>query len=55
VAGENSAYFKLLPLYQRAMLEGKLSGERFDGFWANIGTPEQLRDAFIPSPARGRG
>ena len=45
VAGETATHFKLLPLYQRAMREGKLSGERFDGFWANIGTPEQLREA----------
>jgi NDP-sugar pyrophosphorylase family protein len=27
------------------MREGKLSGERFDGYWTNIGTPEQLGDA----------
>ena len=45
VAGETATYFKLLPLYQRAMREQKLSGERFDGFWMNIGTPEQLREA----------
>ena len=42
VAGETEKYFKLLPLFQRAMRGGKLSGERFDGFWANVGTPEQL-------------
>ena len=45
VAGETATYFKLLPLYQRAMREQKLSGERFDGFWMNIGTPEQMREA----------
>ena len=45
VAGETATHFKLLPLYQRAMREGTLSGERYGGFWANIGTPEQLRDA----------
>jgi N-acetyl-alpha-D-muramate 1-phosphate uridylyltransferase len=45
IAGESATYFKLLPLYQRAMRDRKLSGERFDGFWTNIGTPEQLRDA----------
>lgn len=44
VASETTTYFKLLPLYQRAMRDGKLSGERFDGFWTNIGTPEQLRE-----------
>ncbi len=44
IASEGATYFKLLPLYQRAMRNGKLSGERFDGSWANIGTPEQLRE-----------
>ena len=44
IASEGATYFKLLPLYQRAMRKGKLSGERFDGSWANIGTPEQLRE-----------
>jgi MurNAc alpha-1-phosphate uridylyltransferase len=54
IASEGATYFKLLPLYQRAMRDAKLSGERFDGGWTNIGTPEQLR-ALFPSPARGRG
>ena len=45
VAGETATYFKLLPHFQCAMREGKLAGERFDGFWMNIGTPKQLRDA----------
>ena len=44
VAAEAATYFKLLPHFQRAMCDAKLSGERFDGFWVNIGTPEQLRD-----------
>jgi NDP-sugar pyrophosphorylase family protein len=26
------------------MRDAKLSGERFDGFWVNIGTPEQLHE-----------
>jgi len=43
VAGETAACFKLLPMYQRAMREGRLAGERYDGWWRNIGTPEQLR------------
>lgn len=50
VAGETATHFKLLPLYQRAMREGTLSGERYDGFWANIGTPRQLREADSRSP-----
>jgi MurNAc alpha-1-phosphate uridylyltransferase len=44
VAGEPDAAFKLLPLFQRAMRERKLGGERFDGYWRNVGTPEQLRE-----------
>jgi MurNAc alpha-1-phosphate uridylyltransferase len=43
VAGETAARFKLLPMYKRAMREGRLAGERYDGCWLNIGTPEQLR------------
>jgi MurNAc alpha-1-phosphate uridylyltransferase len=45
VAGESANAFKLLPHFQRAMQHGKLSGERFDGRWINVGTPDQLRDA----------
>ncbi|HEY6986269.1 MAG TPA: nucleotidyltransferase family protein [Rhodanobacteraceae bacterium] len=45
VGGEKETSFKLLPLYQRAMRDRKLSGEKFDGFWVNIGTPEQRREA----------
>jgi MurNAc alpha-1-phosphate uridylyltransferase len=57
IAGETATYFKLLPLYQRAMRDGKLSGERYDGFWMNVGTPDQLRElaSLSPSPACGRG
>lgn len=45
VASEPNERFKLLPMYQRAMREGKLGGERFEGFWRNIGTPQQLAEA----------
>jgi N-acetyl-alpha-D-muramate 1-phosphate uridylyltransferase len=45
VASEPAAYFKLLPHFQRAMRERKLDGERFDGYWVNIGTPAQLAAA----------
>jgi MurNAc alpha-1-phosphate uridylyltransferase len=55
IASESATYFKLLPLYQRAMRDRKLSGERFDGYWANIGTPEQLRTAISPLPLAGEG
>ena len=45
VAGEADGRFKLLPMYQRAMREGRLTGERHDGFWRNLGTPAQLAEA----------
>ncbi len=44
VAGETAERFKLLPIYQSAMRAGKLCGERYAGFWMNIGTPDQLRE-----------
>lgn len=43
-AGEPDGRFKLLPIYQRAMRSGQLSGERYEGFWHNIGTPQQLAE-----------
>lgn len=36
--------FALLPLYRRAMRDEQLTGERYDGFWRNIGTPQQLAE-----------
>ena len=45
VAAETAARFKLLPMYQRAMHGRRLTGERYDGFWANLGTPAQLAEA----------
>ena len=47
VANEPSERFKLLPMYQRAMRERRLPGERFDGFWHNVGTPQQLAEADV--------
>ena len=56
VAGEPTTYFKLLPLYQRAMRDEKLTGERFDGYWTNVGTPQQLGEACLsPLPRAGEG
>lgn len=58
VAGEADRCFKLLPIYQRAMRAGQLSGERHDGFWRNLGTPAQLAELdealrADASPAKG--
>ncbi len=33
---------KLLPYLQRWIAEGRVSGARFDGRWANVGTPDDL-------------
>ncbi|HVI54963.1 MAG TPA: nucleotidyltransferase family protein [Luteibacter sp.] len=42
VEDEIAGRFKLLPMYRRAMAAGRLSGEKYDGFWRNVGTPAQL-------------
>ncbi|NOT84888.1 MAG: nucleotidyltransferase family protein [Methylococcaceae bacterium] len=34
---------KLAPILRAAMLEHKVSGEHFEGFWMDIGTPERLQ------------
>jgi MurNAc alpha-1-phosphate uridylyltransferase len=43
VSTEPATYFKLLPAYQRAMRDRRLTGERHDGTWHNLGNMEQLR------------
>lgn len=55
VAGESATHFKLLPMFQRAMRERRLVGERYDGWWRNIGTPAQLADVDAELRARGDG
>ncbi|PTR28607.1 MurNAc alpha-1-phosphate uridylyltransferase [Luteibacter sp. OK325] len=42
VRDEVAGRFKLLPMYQRAIEAGRLSGEKYAGFWRNVGTPAQL-------------
>jgi len=54
LARETATYFKLLPIYQRAMREGKLSGERYDGFWRNVGTAAQLAELDAEFVVRSR-
>ncbi len=44
LAAETAERFKLLPAFQRAMRLGQLGGERYDGFWRNVGTPAQLAE-----------
>ncbi|MDO6563969.1 nucleotidyltransferase family protein [Amphritea sp. 1_MG-2023] len=36
--------FALAPLLRKAMQSGRVSGERFSGYWQDIGTPERLQD-----------
>jgi MurNAc alpha-1-phosphate uridylyltransferase len=33
---------KLAPLLRNAMTQNKVTGEEFNGFWLDIGTPERL-------------
>ena len=44
----------MLPLYRAWIAEGIVSGERYDGPWANVGTPADLEalDAALSDPAR---
>lgn len=42
IEGETPGRFKLLPMYRRAIANGELTGERYDGFWRNVGNPAQL-------------
>lgn len=41
-AGCTAGRFALLPLFQRACAAGRLQGQRHDGVWRDIGTPERL-------------
>jgi len=34
---------KLRPVLDRALQQGRISGEKFDGMWLDIGTPERLQ------------
>ncbi len=41
-AGCTAGEFALLPLFKRAIASGRLQGQRHDGEWRDIGTPERL-------------
>jgi MurNAc alpha-1-phosphate uridylyltransferase len=43
-AGCQPGKFPLAPLLRSAMRENAVSGERYDGFWCDVGTPERLKD-----------
>jgi hypothetical protein len=35
---------KLGPLLRQAIANGRVSGQKMDGFWMDIGTPERLQE-----------
>ncbi|HXG28588.1 MAG TPA: nucleotidyltransferase family protein [Nevskiales bacterium] len=41
-AGTQDGAFPLAPLLRAAMREGRVSGERYEGRWCDVGTPERL-------------
>jgi MurNAc alpha-1-phosphate uridylyltransferase len=41
---EKPGRFPLAPLLRDAMVQKKVSGEHFQGFWSDIGTPERLEE-----------
>ena len=42
LAGAAPGRFPLLPWLQKAIAAGELTGERHDGYWLDVGTPERL-------------
>ncbi len=40
--GCEAGTYPLKPLFDRALASGRLSGQRHDGHWSDIGTPERL-------------
>jgi MurNAc alpha-1-phosphate uridylyltransferase len=36
--------FPLAPLLRDAMRSGRVSGENYNGYWRDIGTPERLQE-----------
>lgn len=44
-AHETRAVFRLAPFFFDAAEKGRLFGERLDGLWLHVGTPEAIREA----------
>ena len=44
LAGAAPGRFPLLPWLQKARSAGRLTGQRHDGYWLDVGTPERLHD-----------
>lgn len=47
--------FPLAPLLRRAAAHDRLGGERFDGAWSDVGTPQRLAELEQRLEQRGRG
>lgn len=43
-AGTPAGAFPLAPLLRGAMDEGRVGGERYEGHWCDVGTPQRLAD-----------
>ena len=43
--GCNAGKFPLAPLLRKAMDTGRVTGERFNGSWCDVGTPQRLGEA----------
>lgn len=43
-AGTVDTAFPLAPLLRQAMAKGQVGGERYDGHWSDVGTPQRLSD-----------
>jgi MurNAc alpha-1-phosphate uridylyltransferase len=54
-AGCTPGRFPLAPLLRRAMAEGRVTGEYYQGVWSDVGTPERLAslDRQVRSSAHG--
>ncbi len=44
-AGHDEDIFRLAPFFFEAAEKGRLYGQRLDGFWLHVGTPEAIGDA----------
>jgi MurNAc alpha-1-phosphate uridylyltransferase len=44
LAGAGEGAFPLKPWLLKAMAAGRLSGQRHDGYWLDVGTPERLAE-----------
>jgi MurNAc alpha-1-phosphate uridylyltransferase len=44
-AGHDAEVFRLAPFFFEAAAKGRLYGQRLDGFWLHVGTPEAIIDA----------